>query len=102
MRSLQRLFLTEIGLRIGNVWVSDDLAAVAVWITPSSTGLDAAFGDIADQVTDLYGDRAEIAARPMRQPRVYGRRIMSGTWQRWVLRLPLRVGAWVELCSNPD
>ncbi|TCN50901.1 acetyltransferase (GNAT) family protein [Rhodococcus sp. SMB37] len=63
MRSLQRLFLTEIGLRIGNVWVSDDLAAVAVWITPSSTGLDAAFGDIADQVTDLYGDRAEIAAR---------------------------------------
>lgn len=63
VRSLQRLFLTEIGLRFGNVWISDDLDAVAVWTTPSSTGLDAAFGDIADQVTDLYGDRAEIAAR---------------------------------------
>ncbi|MCV7224593.1 GNAT family N-acetyltransferase [Mycolicibacterium komossense] len=63
VRSLQRLFLTEIGLRCGNVWVSDDLAAVAVWTTPSSVGLDAAFGAIADQVVDLYGDRAEIAAR---------------------------------------
>ncbi|GAB2655990.1 hypothetical protein GCM10027068_39870 [Prescottella soli] len=36
---------------------------MAVWTTPSSAGLDAAFGDIADQVTDLYGDRAEMAAR---------------------------------------
>lgn len=63
VRSLQRLFLAEIGLRCGKVWVADDSTAVAVWTTPSSTGMDAAFGDIADQVTDLYGDRAEIAAR---------------------------------------
>ncbi|MBM7278819.1 GNAT family N-acetyltransferase [Gordonia rubripertincta] len=63
VRSLQRLFLAEIGMRCGRVWVSDDLAAVAVWITPSSTGLDEAFGDIAPRVVDLYGDRADIAAR---------------------------------------
>lgn len=63
VQSLQRLFLTEIGLRCGKVWVSEDLAAVAAWTTPSSTGLDTAFGEIADQVVDLYGDRAEFAAR---------------------------------------
>ncbi|QNG18438.1 GNAT family N-acetyltransferase [Rhodococcus triatomae] len=61
--ALQRLFLAEIGLRCGKVWVSDDVAAVAVWTTPLSTGLDAAFGEIAEQVTDLYGDRADVAAR---------------------------------------
>ena len=63
VRSLQRLFLSEVGLRCGTVWVSDDHAAVAVWITPSSTGLDKAFGDIASRVVDLYGDRADIAAQ---------------------------------------
>ncbi|WP_232719343.1 GNAT family N-acetyltransferase [Gordonia metallireducens] len=60
---LQRLYLAEIGMRCGRVWVSDDLAAVAVWITPSSSGLDEAFGDIAARVVDLYGDRATVAAR---------------------------------------
>ena len=60
VRSLQRLFLTEIGMQCGKVWVSDDVTAVAVWTTPSSTGLDAAFRSIADQVTGLYGDRAEV------------------------------------------
>ncbi|QMU19653.1 GNAT family N-acetyltransferase [Gordonia rubripertincta] len=63
VRSLQRLFLAEIGMRCGRVWVSDDLATVAVWITPSSTGLDEAFGNIAPRVVELYGDRADIAAR---------------------------------------
>ncbi len=50
-------------MRCGRVWVSDDLAAVAVWITPSSSGLDEAFGDIASRVVDLYGDRVNVAAR---------------------------------------
>lgn len=63
VQSLQRVFLTEIGIRCGRVWVSDDLAAVAVWITPLSTGLEEAFGDIASRVVELYGDRADIAAR---------------------------------------
>ncbi|MHC3001604.1 GNAT family N-acetyltransferase [Gordonia sp. GN26] len=63
VESLQRLYLAEIGMRCGRVWVSDDLAAVAVWITPSSSGLDEAFGDIASRVVDLYGDRVKVAAR---------------------------------------
>ena len=63
LRALHRLFLAEVGLRCGTVWFSDDLAAVAVWTTPSSTGLEAALGRIADQVADLHGDRADIAAR---------------------------------------
>ncbi|WP_168701488.1 GNAT family N-acetyltransferase [Gordonia paraffinivorans] len=63
VRSLQRLYLSEVGLPCGKVWVSGDLTAVAVWIAPSSTGLEEAFGAIAGRVVDLYGDRAEIAAR---------------------------------------
>lgn len=61
VRALQGLFLTEIGMRCGTVWVSDDVDAVAVWTTPSSTGLDAAFGSVAGRVTELRGDRALAA-----------------------------------------
>ncbi|MCR8691886.1 GNAT family N-acetyltransferase [Rhodococcus rhodochrous] len=61
VRDLQGLFLAEIGMRCGEVWVSDDVDAVAVWTTPGSTGLAEAFASVADRVTELRGDRARAA-----------------------------------------
>ncbi|MFL1594995.1 GNAT family N-acetyltransferase [Rhodococcus ruber] len=60
VEELQRLYLTEIGLRCGRVWVSDD-AAAAVWTTPESTGILEAFARIAGRVAELSGDRADTA-----------------------------------------
>lgn len=63
---LQRLYLAEIGMRCGRVWVAgapgEDVSAVAVWTCPDSEGLAEAFGGISDQVADLHGDRASAAA----------------------------------------
>ncbi|EME50692.1 N-acetyltransferase GCN5 [Rhodococcus ruber BKS 20-38] len=61
VEELQRLYLTEIGLRCGRVWVSDDATAVAVWTTPESTGITEAFARIAGRVAELSGDRAAAA-----------------------------------------
>ncbi|MFX1757080.1 GNAT family N-acetyltransferase [Rhodococcus sp. As11] len=61
VRDLQGLYLAEIGMRCGRVWVSDDVDAVAVWTTPRSTGLEEAFASVADRVTELRGDRARAA-----------------------------------------
>ncbi|WP_327147091.1 GNAT family N-acetyltransferase [Nocardia sp. NBC_01329] len=63
VRQLQRLYLTDIGMRCGRVWVADDASAVAVWTTPSSTGVDDAFGRIAARVNELHGDRAAATAQ---------------------------------------
>ncbi|WP_433272836.1 GNAT family N-acetyltransferase [Actinosynnema sp. CS-041913] len=62
VRELQRLFLTEVGLDHGAVWVTDDCGAVAVWTTPD-TDAAAAFGPIAERAGELAGDRAEASAR---------------------------------------
>ncbi|MGI1848333.1 GNAT family N-acetyltransferase [Rhodococcus sp. SJ] len=62
VEELQRLYLTEIGLRCGRVWVSDDASAVAVWTIPESTGMPEAFARIAGRVAELSGDRAGAAA----------------------------------------
>ncbi|WP_121010930.1 GNAT family N-acetyltransferase [Saccharothrix australiensis] len=62
LRALQRLFLVEIGLAHGAVWVTDDRGAVAVWTTPD-TDAAAAFGPIADRAAELAGDRAGTSAR---------------------------------------
>lgn len=62
---LQRLYLAEIGLRCGRVWVAGppgEVSAVAVWTCPDSAGLAEAFAEIADQVVDLHGDRGFAAA----------------------------------------
>lgn len=61
--SLQRIYLDAIGLRCGRVWVSDDAAAVAVWLTPSSVGVGAAFEAVAERIEQLHGDRIDIARR---------------------------------------
>ncbi|MEV0946108.1 GNAT family N-acetyltransferase [Rhodococcus sp. NPDC049939] len=60
---LQRLFLQNVGLRCGRVWVSAAASAVAVWTTPDSPGLGEAFESISQRVNELCGDRAEAAAR---------------------------------------
>ncbi|WP_245959865.1 GNAT family N-acetyltransferase [Prauserella flavalba] len=59
---MQRLFLARIGLPHGRVWVSDDAAAVAVWTTPASTGLERVFTELAPELGAIAGDRAAIAA----------------------------------------
>jgi GNAT superfamily N-acetyltransferase len=56
----QRLFLTEIGLAHGRVWVTDDVSAVAVWTTPS-TPRDV-FAPHAAAFQELAGSRAALAA----------------------------------------
>lgn len=62
IEELQRLYLEEIGMRHGRVWVTDDVSAVAVWTTPESDGLYEAFARIGGRVADLSGDRAPAAA----------------------------------------
>ncbi|WP_433871724.1 GNAT family N-acetyltransferase [Saccharopolyspora sp. CA-218241] len=57
----QRLFLTRVGLRHGRVWVSEDVAAVAAWTTPDSTGLDEAFAELEPRMRELAGDRAALS-----------------------------------------
>lgn len=61
--SLQRIYLDVIGLQCGRVWVSDDVAAVAVWLTPSSVGVGEAFESVAERIEQLHGDRSDIARR---------------------------------------
>ncbi|MEV0798420.1 GNAT family N-acetyltransferase [Kribbella sp. NPDC050281] len=56
----QRLFLTEIGLAHGRVWVTDDVSAVAIWTTPS-TPADV-FASHADAFEALAGSRAALVA----------------------------------------
>jgi GNAT superfamily N-acetyltransferase len=55
----QRLFLTQIGLPHGRVWVTDDASAVAVWTTPATP--PDAFAPHADEFTRLAGSRAALA-----------------------------------------
>jgi len=56
----QRLFLTEIGLAHGRVWVTDDVGAVAVWTTPL-TPADA-FAPHAEEFQRIAGSRAALAS----------------------------------------
>lgn len=61
LREFQRIFLAEIGIPHGRVWVSEDLQAVAVWSTPAGdagTTLEA----LLPRLIDLAGDRAEAYA----------------------------------------
>ncbi|GHD26621.1 N-acetyltransferase [Nocardiopsis kunsanensis] len=57
LREFQHLFLSEIGLPHGRVWVSDGLDAVAVWSTP---GGDAgpALERLLPCMVEIAGDRA--------------------------------------------
>ncbi|MFW6642372.1 GNAT family N-acetyltransferase [Nocardiopsis algeriensis] len=62
LRRFQRLFLSDVGLPHGRVWVSEDLGAVAVWTTPESGGAAEVMENLLPVFTDLAGDRAEFYA----------------------------------------
>ena len=62
LREFQRIFLAEVGLPHGRVWVSDDLKAVAVWTTPDSGGADVTLERLLPTLVGLAGDRAEAYA----------------------------------------
>ncbi|WP_410651053.1 GNAT family N-acetyltransferase [Amycolatopsis sp. cmx-4-54] len=65
VRDLQRLFVDRIGLPCGRVWVADGpegVVAAAVWTTPESSGVEAAFAELARMMPALAGDRASAAA----------------------------------------
>jgi len=63
VEELQRLYLAEIGMQCGQVWVAGDVSAVAVWTTPESSCLAEASARISDRVVELLGDRADAAAK---------------------------------------
>ena len=62
----QALFLSEIGVPHGRVWVVDGpdgvLDAVAVWTTPGSAGIGDVFARLAPRLAEIAGDRADVAA----------------------------------------
>ncbi len=62
LREFQRLFLAEVGLPHGRVWVSEDLSAVAVWSTPDSGGADEVMAGMLPTLVNLAGDRADAFA----------------------------------------
>src|SRR5215207_2440980 len=55
-----RLFLTEIGLPYGQIWITEDHSAVAVWTTPKTP--PDVFRPLAEQFREIAGDRAGPAA----------------------------------------
>jgi len=61
LREFQRIFLTEIGIPHGRVWVSKDLRAVAVWSTPAGDAT-ATLQALLPRLIELAGDRAEAYA----------------------------------------
>lgn len=62
----QTLFLSEIGIPHGRVWVIEGsdgvLDAVAVWTTPGSAGIEDVFARLAPRLAEIAGDRADVAA----------------------------------------
>ncbi len=73
---LQRLFIEQIALPYGEVWVAEDeratIASVAVWMTPTSSVPESDVEATAQSQAELEGDRhdasvlAEAACRPLR------------------------------------
>ena len=53
-------FLTGIGLAHGRVWVTDDVSAVAIWITPATPS--EAFAQHTAAFNELAGSRAALNA----------------------------------------
>lgn len=62
LREFQRIFLAEIGLPHGRVWVSESLDAVAVWSTPDSGGAEEVMAELLPTLVNLAGDRADAYA----------------------------------------
>ncbi|NHD15566.1 MULTISPECIES: N-acetyltransferase [Actinopolyspora] len=63
LAEFQRLFVSRIGLECGRVWVTPGCAAVSVWTTPDSTGIDEVFAELAPRFAELSGDRLEQSER---------------------------------------
>ncbi|MBE2998532.1 GNAT family N-acetyltransferase [Nocardiopsis sp. HNM0947] len=61
LREFQRLFLAEIGLPHGRVWVSDGLDAVAVWSTPAGDA-GPTLQQLLPRLVELAGDRSDAHA----------------------------------------
>src|SRR5699024_7591743 len=61
LREFQRLFLAEVGLPHGRVWVSDDLDAVAVWSTPDGEA-GPTLERLLPRMVEIAGDRARAHA----------------------------------------
>lgn len=62
LREFQRIFLAEVGLPHGRVWVSDGLGAVAVWSTPGTEGAEKTMEALLPRLVELSGDRASAYA----------------------------------------
>jgi len=62
LREFQRLFLAEVGVPHGRVWVTGGLDAVAVWTTPDSGGAQAVMERLLPALVELAGDRAPAYA----------------------------------------
>ncbi|ASO21870.1 ribosomal protein S18 acetylase RimI-like enzyme [Actinoalloteichus hoggarensis] len=58
----QELFLTEVGLPHGRVWVADGGDAVAVWTTPDAEDIGAVFARLGPEFAELAGERAAASA----------------------------------------
>jgi ribosomal protein S18 acetylase RimI-like enzyme len=56
-----RLFLRQVGLAHGRVWVADDHTAVASWTTPRTP--PSVFAPLAAEFQEIAGSRAELAAQ---------------------------------------
>lgn len=57
LRRFNDLFLREIGLPHGRVWVVNNGDAVAIWTTPESTEIEQAFTRLGPEFVALAGDR---------------------------------------------
>ncbi|WP_150251842.1 GNAT family N-acetyltransferase [Nocardiopsis deserti] len=62
LREFQRVFLADVGLPYGRVWVSDDLRAASVWTVPGSDGAQEAVEALLPRLVELAGDRAPAYA----------------------------------------
>lgn len=58
LREFQRIFLQEIAIPFGRVWLSDDDLAVSVWTTPQTAVANDIFDEVGPRLTELAGDRA--------------------------------------------
>ncbi|MFD8934707.1 GNAT family N-acetyltransferase [Streptomyces sp. NPDC059578] len=71
VRRFQELFLTEVGMAYGRVWVTEDRLAVAAWTTPDRDP-SPGFAAVGPHIAELAGDRidaftaAEAAVEPHR------------------------------------
>ncbi|WP_130799261.1 GNAT family N-acetyltransferase [Streptomyces otsuchiensis] len=61
VRGLQRIFLEDVGMRYGRVWVAGGGDAVAVWTTPEADP-SPGFAAAAPLLSELVGDRAAAFA----------------------------------------